>query len=174
MRKLYDYIIKYFPFILAGVGTFVLYFCKITAEVEGLESVLESVITFSSIIIGFYTAMYGVLISLKDSDIFKAFDEFDLKSLFTFQLYESVIISFLVLSVSIIMQISIHYENKLSFIIFYIWLFTTLSFFISTIRTVNLLLKILLHHNHDAKLFKASEELTKDQFEKIEQLKKRQ
>jgi len=34
----------------------------------GLYKVLESIITFSSIIIGFYTAMYGVIITFIQSD----------------------------------------------------------------------------------------------------------
>jgi hypothetical protein len=129
-------------------------------RVKGYSSVLESVITFSSIIIGFYTAMYGILISIMDSDIFKIFKNNGVEGIFKFQLYDSLITSFIVLFLSIAMQVLKNYPNieivfwvkiNLTTVFFYIWIFV-LGYFIGTsFRSISLLLKLMFKHNVETK-----------------------
>ncbi len=127
-------------------------------RLKGYSSVLESVITFSSIIIGFYTAMYGILIGIMNSDIFKIFKNNGIQGIFKYQLYDSLITSFIILFLSIAMQILINYpniENKiliefnLTRFFFYIWIFI-LGYFIGTsFRAISLLLRLMFNHNKE-------------------------
>lgn len=127
-------------------------------QLKGYDSVLESVITFSSIIIGFYTAMYGILIGIMNSDIFKVFKNNGIQGIFKYQLYDSLITSFIILFLSIAMQILINYpniENKiwiefnLTQIVFYVWIFI-LGYFIGTsFRAISLLLRLMFNHNKE-------------------------
>lgn len=48
---------------------------------SGLYEVLGSVINFSSIVIGFYTAMYGIIISFIQSDKHNIFKEINTKKI---------------------------------------------------------------------------------------------
>lgn len=116
---------------------------------KGFDNVLESLINFSAIIIGFYTAMYGVLLTLKNSDIFKKLKLRDAENIVKFQLYESLISSFLILILSILLQILINYKTMFTTLISSLWLAIIFVFAISTFQSISLLLKIMF--NHDSK-----------------------
>lgn len=132
-----------YPTVLALIFYFVDYKYKFTYEVRGFENVLGSIITFASIVIGFYTAMYGVLITLNNSNIMKEFRKRKLESIFKFQLYDSLIVSFIILILSIIMQIAFRYPSKITNYFFDVW-FTCIGYFMATsYRAISLLLKIL-------------------------------
>lgn len=114
----------------------------------GYNDVLESIINFSSIIIGFYTAMYGVMIGLMDSDIFKIFRKNNVEGYFKYQLYDSLVSSFAILLLSIVMQVVIQ-QPKTGFtsVLFNLWIII-LGYFIGTsFRSITLLLKLMFHHS---------------------------
>ncbi|EUJ64839.1 hypothetical protein [Listeria fleischmannii] len=120
-------------------------------EIKGFDKVLESIINFSAIIIGFYSAMYGVLLTLKNSDIFKKFKFYGAEKIVKFQLYESLICSFFVLVSSIGMQILDNYINSFTNVICSIWLGAILVLMVSTFRSISLLLKIMFNHDEEDK-----------------------
>ncbi|MFT9470405.1 hypothetical protein [Leuconostoc pseudomesenteroides] len=113
----------------------------------GLSSVLESIITFSSIIIGFYTAMYGVIITFIQSDkknVFDRMSDYQLEDTFKFQLYFSLLTSFFALILSIIMQSElINLTSMAGNLVFYVWLFSTLMLFIVSGITMSFLIRLI-------------------------------
>lgn len=102
--------------------------------------------------------MYGILIGIMNSDIFKIFKNNGIQGIFKYQLYDSLITSFIILFLSIAMQILINYpniENKiliefnLTRFFFYIWIFI-LGYFIGTsFRAISLLLRLMFNHNKE-------------------------
>ncbi|MFT8600102.1 MAG: hypothetical protein ABF709_07905 [Leuconostoc pseudomesenteroides] len=113
----------------------------------GLSSVLESIITFSSIIIGFYTAMYGVIITFIQSDkknVFDRMSDYQLEDTFKFQLYFSLLTSFFALILSIIMQSElINLTSMAGNLFFYVWLFSTFMLFIVSGITMSFLIRLI-------------------------------
>ena len=61
----------FYPLLLAILFLILSLVFNFSYKVTGFEDVLESIINFSSIIIGFYTAMYGIMFGILHSDIFK-------------------------------------------------------------------------------------------------------
>ncbi|WP_424685749.1 hypothetical protein [Enterococcus sp.] len=122
-------------------------------DTAGYDDVLGSIINFSSIIIGFYTAMYGIMISLLDSDIFHIFRKNKVEGYLKFQLYDSLIASFVILLLSIVMQVLIKQslsndiEKEIVTIFFNIWN-VVLGYFVATsFRSISLLLKMMFKNN---------------------------
>lgn len=116
-------------------------------DFPGLKDVLNSIITFSSIVIGFYTAMYGAIVTIvqgSSRNIFEKMHKMNLESTFKFQLYFSLTVSFLALMVSIIMQTGL-LKNNLQTLFFYIWLLITVMLFIVSGTTMILLIKLIFH-----------------------------
>lgn len=125
---------------------FWIFFVKKTTF-DGLSSVLESIITFSSIIIGFYTAMYGVIITFIQSDkknVFDRMSDYQLEDTFKFQLYFSLLTSFFALILSIIMQSElINLTSMAGNLFFYVWLFSTFMLFIVSGITMSFLIRLI-------------------------------
>ncbi|MDB1689845.1 hypothetical protein [Enterococcus casseliflavus] len=121
----------------------------------GYEDVLGSIINFSSIIIGFYTAMYGIMISLLDSDIFHIFRKNRVEGFLKFQLYDSLIASFAILLLSIIMQVLIkqklsnNAEIKIVTIFFSTWNLVLGYFVATSFRSISILLKMMFKNNKE-------------------------
>lgn len=140
---------------LLGVGLMVLTLNKVipySYEIKGFDKVLESVINFSAIIIGFYSAMYGVLLTLKNSDVFTKFEFYGAENTVKFQLYESLICSFFVLVSSILMQVLENYINIFTNIVSSLWIGAILILIFSTFRSISLLLKIMFNHTEKNKV----------------------
>ncbi|EKY8177474.1 hypothetical protein Q7189_002576, partial [Enterococcus faecium] len=88
----------------------------------------------------------------------KIFKNNGIQGIFKYQLYDSLITSFIILFLSIAMQILINYpniENKiliefnLTRFFFYIWIFI-LGYFIGTsFRAISLLLRLMFNHNKE-------------------------
>ncbi|MGM0181513.1 hypothetical protein IGK74_000410 [Enterococcus sp. AZ150] len=138
-----------YPIFLSLVGWSILvYFLKFSYQTKGYSEVLESIINFSSIIIGFYTAMYGIMISLLDSDLFKIFRKNKVETYLKFQLYDSLIISFIVLILSIIMQVLVQQpKSNITNIFFNIWILLIGYFIGTSFRSISLFLKMIFNHN---------------------------
>ncbi|KRK40908.1 hypothetical protein FC07_GL002662 [Loigolactobacillus bifermentans DSM 20003] len=75
-------------------------------------------------------------------------------------MYDSLITSFLVLIVSIILQVIKHYPGKIANYIFIFWIFLIGYFVATTYRSISLLLKIFFAHEVDLPIdhTKSSEE----------------
>ena len=125
-------------------------------KILGFNDVLTSIVSFSAIIIGFYTAMYGVLISISDSDFMKKARQYNLDGLFKYQLYDSLAASFITFLISVVVQVMMNYNNKATDICFDIWVFCTAYFLATSFRSISLLIGILF--NHDQKKSGTSDE----------------
>ncbi|QGG59660.1 hypothetical protein [Loigolactobacillus bifermentans] len=149
-----------YPLVVAISFSYVCNRLHVSTGLRGLSAVLESIITFSSIVIGFYTAMYGILLTLSKTQLMIEFRKRRIDRIFKFQLYDSLITSFLVLIVSIILQVIKHYPGKIANYIFIFWIFLIGYFVATTYRSISLLLKIFFAHEVDLPIdhTKSSEE----------------
>lgn len=136
-----------YPSLLAIILVLLWVFFVKKTTFGGLSSVLESIITFSSIIIGFYTAMYGVIITFIQSDkknVFDRMSDYQLEDTFKFQLYFSLLTSFFALILSIIMQSElINLTSMAGNLFFYVWLFSTFMLFIVSGITMSFLIRLI-------------------------------
>ena len=141
--KLGDWLNMAYPLLIGIISILCTIYFKFDYKVKGMKDVLTSVITFTSIVIAFYTSMYGILITIKDSKIMREIKKHHVNGIFKYQLYESLFFSFLILILSIILQISINYSGKTEKWLFYIWMFSIGYFIGSTYRIISLLLRII-------------------------------
>lgn len=139
------------------VGGLILLLCnhwfKLTpSDLQSFDSILESIIQFSGLIIGFYTAMYGLVLVSNNNELFKTFKSRGVNNIFKRNLIQSLGISFLTFVISVIMQEVRHLDKLVKLFIikinfanvgFNIWLFITVVFILMSYRTIRLLLKIL-------------------------------
>ncbi|WP_270340066.1 hypothetical protein [Leuconostoc mesenteroides] len=136
-----------YPAILALIALAIKMKFPYPHKIIGFNDVLTSIVSFSAIIIGFYTAMYGVLISISDSDFMKKARKFNLDGLFKYQLYDSLAASFITFLISVVVQVMMNYNNKAADICFDIWVFCTAYFLATSFRSISLLIGVLFHHD---------------------------
>lgn len=90
-------------------------------NIKGLNEVFQSIIGFLSIVIGFYSAFYGMIISMTKSkfiiELKNSKYEKDLPKL----LISSLIFSFITLIITILLQILVNYKNSYIVYVFYLW-----------------------------------------------------
>lgn len=146
MKFIRNFLNMFYP-VLAGIAL-ILFVCKynISYTIKGFSNVLESVISFSSIIIGFYTAMYGVLLTVSNSELMIKIREKNLSGFMRFQLYDSLFVAFLVLIISVVLQSLRFYPSLILFIVFRCWAFLLGYFIATSFRAVSLFLNILFNH----------------------------
>lgn len=125
----------------------VVYF-DIDYSINKYEKVLDSTITFSSIVIGFLAALLGILVSIKDSDIVKTIFDSVEKGTLKYFFYETFFLGFSVVISSGSMYVLTGYQFQVTLYFFYVWVFLTFTFFLSTFRIVTLLLSILFRTNN--------------------------
>lgn len=167
-KNIGDYVNIAYPILIALLFMVIDIHWKFTYKIKGYSSVLESIITFSSIVIGFYTAMYGILITMKSTTLMTEIRQRNLNGIFKFQLYDSLLISFIVLLLSIIMQIVKNYSGSINNFVFDIW-FVIIGYFVgSTYRAISLLLKIIFaDEQKKPKIQKKTPAEKKKQWERI-------
>lgn len=113
-------------------------------ELAGMNDVLNSSISVSSILIGFYAAMYSILLSKDRSKMMERILTEE-KNLFSYQLYSSLASTFIFMLLSMLMQIFINYPTGcISYIISRCWLLFLGHFIGSSYRTISLLLKVMM------------------------------
>jgi glucan phosphoethanolaminetransferase (alkaline phosphatase superfamily) len=141
---------------------------RIDYSLRGFGDVLASIITFSSIVIGFYTAMYGILLTVNGSAFMDEFRKRKVAGIFKFQLYDSLVVSFLVLFLSILLQVLRHYPNRLTDIVSGFWYLTVGYFIATSYRAITLLLRLLFLQKKEVPRYsEKTEEEKKQQFERI-------
>ena len=149
------------PFLIPPISSVIvnvitLYYSSfINIDLKGLDDVFNSVITFTSIIIGVLVALFGIIVSISDTDIMLEIRRHrGEKALFIYCL-ETLISNFILLVISMIMQILINYseyENmKIGItVVFYVWIFVTIYMLASSIRTIYYLLLISFNQNNNS------------------------
>lgn len=102
----------------------------------GFENILESIVNFLSIVIGFYSAFYGIIISMYESRFMQRLLKSQYRDELPLLLLLSLISAFVCLILTIVMQSLIFYNLKITNWIYYICfffvgMFTTYAFQIS-------------------------------------------
>ncbi|AVK60545.1 hypothetical protein C5Z25_01615 [Lactobacillus sp. CBA3605] len=159
-----------YPLLFSAFFISIKFLLDLNYTIHGFDKILESTITFSSIIIGFYTAMYGVLITLKDSDIMRAFRKNQLTGILKFQLYDSLTVSFCVLITSVVMQSLIYYPGVLAGSVTNIWTLLVGYFVATSFRAITLLLNIMFNSDDESRKKQQhceSDKSTKDRYQRL-------
>lgn len=153
MKKI-DKFYMYLPLILCGFVVYLnLNYNVVTYTLPGIENIIDSIINYTSIIIGVLTALFGIVITLTDKAIMiKLQKSNDDKTIFKYGI-ETLISSFFLLIYSIVMQSLIRFEIPVNFIqqIISLWLGAIVFSLSSSIRTIYFLLMISFQNNDNSK-----------------------
>lgn len=126
---------------------------------RGFGEVLESIIQFSGLVIGFYTAMYGIVIVVGNK-LIEEFRNQNVEKIFRKNLTHSLSIAFIAYTLSVIMQV-LRYNNSIAFEIksfapqwneigFVLWIFVVGVFVGMSYRSIRLLLKMLFYKSNNS------------------------
>lgn len=143
---------KFLP-LLAGlamviVATFIKYKLELDYQnILGFDSVLESIVNFLSIVIGFYSAFYGILISMRKTKFMRTLAESEYKNELPKLLIWSLVSAFLCLIITICMQILMNYKWFFIYWIYIFWCFIVGVFITYAFQT--LLLSIVMIFESD-------------------------
>ena len=124
---------------------------KLNFTLEGYEKVIDGVITFTSIIIGFLVAILTILLSSRDSQIMNRILNCKEKEELRTYFLSSFIIGGLLVFNSIIMYVARYFSSILVHIFFYSWIFLTAIFTIHLILFLSIIMKLLFQLNEDSK-----------------------
>lgn len=95
----------------------------IIKNLGGFENILESIVNFLSIVIGFYSAFYGIIISMYESRFMQKLLKSQYRDELPLLLLLSLISAFVCLILTIVMQSLIFYNLKITNWIYYICFF---------------------------------------------------
>lgn len=164
---------KYFPLGVGLLAVAFLFYFNITPKIKGLEKVLDGVITFSSITIGFLGALLAIILSISKSEViqhlYKHVDFNNGKSLLFRYFQEAIIAGFVVVIFSIFMYVlKEKYPFPYGNLVFYLWGFTTTFLVMASYRIIKILMTALfLEMSTPDEVYKQSETLSDEQIEKL-------
>lgn len=121
-----NYIFKFLPLIMGLILVFAAIFlnCKYNLNyrtIKGFNSVLESMVNFLSIVIGFYSAFYGMIISMQKTKFMQALAESEYSDELPKLLLWSLVSAFMSLILTIFMQVLINYYSLIILVIYFGW-----------------------------------------------------
>lgn len=150
VKKRGNFIYFALPFIFGGILSFIVFKLDVDYEVKGFQDVLASMINFSSIIIGFYSAFYGIILSLKNTNFMNVIKKEKFESIFKYQLLSSLTSAFSVLLFSILFQILSNYDNSWILFYFHFWLFLSAIFVVFSFQTIVLSMSIIFNNESES------------------------
>ncbi|TFI70092.1 hypothetical protein [Carnobacterium divergens] len=153
MKKKHHIIFWIFPFCVGGLFIMVCHFLKFNYFDKGFDSLIGSMINFASIIIGFYSAFYGILITIKDTEFMKNIRGSNVEKNLKYQLFVSLMSAFLILILSMVMQILQYKEGIVTSLFFYLWIFFAGLFVSMSFQTIILSLEIVFESEPIKKKF---------------------
>lgn len=120
------YVFKFLPLIIGLILVFAAIFlnCKYHLNyrtIKGFNSVLESMVNFLSIVIGFYSAFYGMIISMQKTKFMQALAESEYSDELPKLLLWSLVSAFMSLILTIFMQVLINYHSLIILVIYFGW-----------------------------------------------------
>lgn len=143
---------------------------NISYKIKNFSDVLESVVTFSSIIVGFLGALLGILITINNSKIIKEISGNNEMGTVRYFFNETLVLGFIVVLLSIAFQVLKDYEFAFVKYYFYIWFVFTVTFIISSFRVIQLLMNVFFKaHKTNERPASNVEEINEYQREKIKQ-----
>ena len=140
MKRVEEFIGDWLPYILGIIVALCLFVIHEKMNIgyrnlKGLHTVLESMISILSIVIGFYAAFYGIIISLSDSKVMRILKRTNSTQKLEVLLISSLISSFLELILTIAFQILINYNCDWIFWFYLFWGFVAVVFFVFAFKT---------------------------------------
>ena len=124
-------------------------------NIKGFRSVLESIVNFLSIVIGFYSAFYGMIISMQKTKFMRTLAESEYKNELPKLLIWSLISAFLCLIITISMQILVNYKFTFIYYIYFFWCFIVVVFITYAFQT-SLLSIVMIFESYPVKKNKIS------------------
>lgn len=92
-------------------------------SLKGFSNILDSTVNFLSIVIGFYSAFYGMIISMQKTKFLKELSKSKHKNDLPKLLFNSLCSAFLCLILTIVMQSLIQYNLRITTVFYYMWFF---------------------------------------------------
>lgn len=176
---------KYYPLVISSIFTLLIAInAEVTSISNKLEKILEAVITFSSILIGFLAAMLGIIFSIKDTEIIYSILNYDdTKDTFVTYFRKPIISGFLTVIISALLFLDDSIPNiKLEQInleiitiksLFVLWMFILIYFILSSFRIIDILMIIILDKSNETYKELEGEKLDEDSVRKLKrELKK--
>lgn len=153
MKKAVDNLLMYLPSIIAVITFIVnLKYGIVSNSLPGLDNVVESIINFTSIIIGILTALFGVVVTLSDKDVMKKLQQNrGDKTIYKYSV-ETLLSNFIVLILSIILQSLLEFKPILFWTDCFLnfWVSILMLALFSSIRTIYYLLLISFNQENKA------------------------
>ncbi|NUK30997.1 hypothetical protein HT574_13145 [Parageobacillus sp. VR-IP] len=135
---------RIYPIGISIIFAIIIYNQHITFNIiPKIEPVLNSVVTVSSIVIGFLAAMVSILIAITNSKVMKRIREGKAEHLLTCYIREAIISGILLALGSTIAYLFVDYDGKKADLIFSVWFFMVIHFLLSSFRILNIMLNIL-------------------------------
>ncbi|HBC4147722.1 TPA: hypothetical protein KEN68_003166 [Enterococcus faecalis] len=153
MNKEHHIFFWIFPFLTSAVFVLICSLTQFSYNDKGFDNLLDSMINFTSIIIGFYSAFYGILITIKDTSFMKNIRGSAIEKKLKYQLFISLLSAFTTLILSMMLQIFQYKETFASILIFYIWTFFSGLFMALSLQTIILSLEIVFESEPKKKRF---------------------
>lgn len=176
---------RFYPFLISLFFVILMLYLNIGPAVKGFEKVLDGVITFSSIVVGFLGALLAVIMSLSKSEVIKHLYDYKLeerngegkgKVLFFVYCYQAISSGFITVLFSIFMYVIKELSSSSWYItyIFGLWMFITIFFITSSFRIINILMIVLSQeaktNSPDRQPKKQKTKLSKEQLIELERV----
>lgn len=147
MKKFFSILFWLAPFII-GVGFLKLSLrFDLSVTLKGFDSLLGSMIGFTSMIIGFYSAFFGLLIAIKDTSAMKKIRGTKVERNLKYLLYMAVFTAFVTLILSMALQILQYDDNKITQLIVRGWFLMVGIFGTFSFQTVALSLELVFNND---------------------------
>lgn len=147
MKKICSTIFWIAPFAIGIVFVCFSVVSNISIELKGFDSLLESMIGFTSMIIGFYSAFFGLLIAIKDTSAMKKIRGTKVERNLKYLLYMAVLTAFVTLILSMVLQMLQYSAYEYTNIIFLFWFFMVGLFGTFSFQTVILSLELVFNND---------------------------
>ncbi|AST83375.1 hypothetical protein [Latilactobacillus sakei] len=113
------------------------------STIKGFRSVFESINGFVSIVIGFYSAFYGMIISMNKASFFVTLRKSKMKKTLPRILLYALLSAFATLILTMSLQILVNYPNYFTDIIYFVWVLVVGVFLTYALQTSVLSLAIV-------------------------------
>lgn len=138
-----------YPIVLSAAITLILYVFGFSTEIKGFDNVIDGIITFASIVIGFLAALLAIILSISKSKVVQHLYEYvDLskgKNILFNYFRQSILSGFIVVLLSICMYV-LHEQTELKIwgkISLWGWTFLSIFFMLSAYRIISVLMSVL-------------------------------
>jgi hypothetical protein len=135
---------QFFPIVVALLSGIVILFSHLNLQsVPKLETILNSAITVSSIMIGFLATMISILISISNRKIMKRIRDGKAEGLLNWYIREAIISGFFMAIYSTGLYLFLSYDGTYSKFLLAVWVLSIIHFVLASYRIMHVLLNIL-------------------------------